>query len=70
MKPIALLVNDSLPNDYKFLKPQKEYQYLNKNYENSEPNISDFLKRNYLFIGHHLIVNEVCHQHNLDLKVT
>ena len=30
--------------------------------------MSDSLKKNYLFIGHHLTVNEVCHQRNFGLK--
>ena len=30
----------------------------------------DSLKRNYLFIGHYLTVNELCPEHNLDIKVT
>ena len=30
--------------------------------------MSDSLKTNYLFMGPHLPVNEVCHQQNLVLK--
>ena len=30
--------------------------------------MSDSFNTKCLFVGHHLTVNEVCHQHNIDLK--
>ena len=66
-KSIAPLVNKFMPQDYKTLvKPQKINQNFIWNYEiwDSSPkkkNMSDHFETNFLFIGLHLIVKEVCH---------